>query len=296
MLLLSLLLAAVTGCGQGLKKFVQDMSIRKTFEGSSKDEAKPGNIFYSYDYKEKQDVYNIDLGIKVLEQSLFSNRNVLLNLIPTLEYHVDKRDTFKTNNASVGLNIQYQFWGITDTLTKKGHDVAPYFLLSSNYQGDFVKDEEVLKVKGYLSVLSPFGLRPSVGTYNKSENLYFRYYPYVGYERYNKLTSEQRRTSSFGAARLFFELWPGSIKKVTNGDGAVQYKGYVQLTLDASVRVSIDDKLYSIGNNHWVSAGLNYYFLGMDKVGLGVEYSQGYDPTNNFVENKKLTIGIKIKT
>jgi len=279
---------------QSVSEFLKTVGIRKTFDGSKKDEAKPASFFYTKDIKNKSDIYAVDLGLKITEWELLPNSPLTLTVAPTLEYHVNKTDTFTVNNAAAGVNIQSQLWRTSDGITPGGHSIAPWVLLSSNLQRDYVKKTNLLKVKGYLSIISAKGLRPSLGIQNNSRSVYFRFYPYVGYEYYRGLKTEITSSSSYLTERLFFEFWPGLTKNVEVTGGTAKKK-ILQITFDYSLRQKINDDYYKVNDTHFIDIGLNYYLLGNDKLGIGAEYSEGFDPGSNFQGVKKIALGVKLK-
>jgi hypothetical protein len=276
-----------SGKAQSFYKWFENnnVSIRKTFDGSKKDEAKPATFLLGRDFISDFRYSTIDFGLKISQIELLKNSNSPLLFYPKIEWHKDgsKKDKEK-NSLSAGVNMEF-FPIPAKTHVSKGWTVAPWIQGSLDYQNDYIKKVKTIKSKAYISLYgvgkgSPGGTKVR----NASGALLLRYYPYSGIENY-KAINGSKETATYWANRLFVELYP-----IAKGD-----KQYVQVTLDYTYRVKLKDNLYKRSNLSWFSAGLNIYPDGLGKFGFGIDYIKGDDSGDNFTVTDKITFGIKAK-
>lgn len=269
------------------------VSIRKTFDGSSKDEGKPATFFWNKDYENDNEEYvTIDLGIKITEWQPFENTTLLF--LPKFEWHKDGREAAgkKKNDVSAGLNIEYYPF---DALNK----MRPWFMGSADIQRDIVKELTTFKPKFFLSLYGNKQWMPGSQTNNCKGVFVLRYYPYSGIEHF-KATDVSKVNATYWANRFFAEYWPITSPRKFKGTGEERVvdkeeKRYLQFTIDLTHRKVLEDKLFDRGDLYWIAIGANLYFDGAGKYGIGLEYTKGDDPAANFVETKKLSVGLKIK-
>lgn len=259
--------------------FLDNVSLRRTFDGTSKDEQKPASINWIYDKENNYRYLTVDLGLKITEIELFPKRNFIITIIPKLEWHKDESpsEEKKKNNLSGGVNIEYLPYAINS------HYLVPFAIGSTDYKYDFIKQQGLLPVKIWLSAKSIRRWGPGSNINNEKGNLAFRYYLYTGMERY-ELLSKINKVSSFWSNRVFFELYP--IPSESNN---------FQITFDYSYRMQVKDELYTLDDMSWLSIAMNYYFDTKQRVGIGVDFNHGNDPTSEFVKTNKLALGIKLK-
>lgn len=250
--------------------------LRKTFDGSSKDEQKPASFFFFHDFKKKADYATIDVGAKLAELELNPYGSSALILVPKLEYHLSTQDSVEKNIFSAGANVEFIPLG--------GWAVDPFFIFSGDYQNDNKIDLETIKLKGFVSFTGTSGIAPGASIRNGDSAIVFRWYPYTGYEKFISNTKENL-SSDYWATRLFFEWWPFPVHDKT----------FVQLTFDYTYRVSLDDELVGKDDIEWLSLGLNYYPDGNGKLGIGVDYSSGDDATTDFQFARRISLALKLK-
>jgi hypothetical protein len=260
-----------------------NISIRKSFDGSKKDEEKPANFFWGHDFHEKFDFTTIDAGLKISQIELLKHTNSALLFFPKLEWHKDGSNKDKKKSSfATGINAEFFPVRARTNGLPGGLKLAPFILGSFDYQNDYIKKLRTIKPKGFLSFFSNATGLP--GSSIRSGGLFFRYYPYTGFEYFQSTDSTSKR-ASYWTSRLFFELYPIAAGK---GD-------FVQITFDYSYRVKVKDNLYQKGNVNWLSVGLNIYPDGKGKIGFGLDYSRGDDPANSFAETDKISFGLKLK-
>lgn len=262
-----------------------NISIRKTFDGSKKDEDKPANFFWGKDFENDFSYTTFDFGLKISQIELLGNtKESSLLFYPKLEWHKDgsKKDKEK-DNLSAGVNMEF----IPVTAKAPGFSgwkLVPWLLGSLDYQNDYIKELKTVKLKGYVSLFGTTAGLPGSDIRNGGGALILRYYPYSGIERFTN-TDSSSKSATFWANRIFFEFFP-----VTTLE-----KQFIQITFDYTYRSKLKDKLYGNENLSWFALGLNFYPDGQGKIGLGFEYSKGEDPSDNFTVTKKINFGVKIK-
>jgi len=293
-----LLISTITVSAQEAKtdtlqpKFVQQINkattwltdkgvqVQRTFDGS-KSESKPAAISWNSDYENKKFFTVIDAGIKLAQLEVFPNSTKFILLFyPKVEWHrntINEGDK-KKNNLTGGLNTEF-IWSIGEHWYEN-----PYITGSFDYKKDFIKDLKTTQAKAYFSFSGIQEGDPGAAVRNSTDAIVFRYYPYIGIEHYRSI-DKMRQKASMWANRLYIELYPLSRN---------EYK-YIQLSVDYTYRKVFSDNLYNQGNLDWLALSLTFYPGGNDKLGLGLDYSQGEDPTSNFVKTKLLALGIKLK-
>lgn len=256
----------------------QGFQIRRTFDGT-KSETKPAAIAWNSDYENKKFFTVIDAGIKLVDFELLPNSTVGWTAYPKLEWHrntIDD-DAKKKNNLSGGLGTEFLYNG--------GQWYSrPVITGSFDYKKDFVKNLKTIQYTIFATFQGKKTGQPGGQAKGKNDELIFRYYPYSGFEQYRSIGQTGQKASMW-ANRLYIEFFPISNR---------EYQ-YLQLTFDYTYRKVFSDNLYNNGNMEWLMLGLNFYPSGKTNLGLGLDYSQGEDPTSNFVKTKLLALGIKLK-
>lgn len=262
-----------------------NISIRKSFDGSKKDEEKPASFFWGLDHTSDFSYTVFDAGLKISEVELLKNTKSSLLFFPKLEWHKDGSNKEKEKNSlSGGINMEFFPIRAASPPLPGGIKLAPFLLGSYEYQRDYIKDLKTTKPKLFLSFYSNSAGLPGSQIRFKSGAFFLRYYPYTGIEWYKTTDSEGKR-ASYWASRIFLEAYP--IPSFT--------KEYFQLTFDYTYRSKLSDNLFGKKDLNWLSVGANFYPDGRGKIGLGLEYSKGDDPSNNFVDTDKISFGLRLK-
>jgi|GEM_PF-1261821 len=262
-----------------------NIGIRRSYSSSSKDENKPASFFYYRDYKNDLDYVTMDLAIKISEFSLFDND---LIFYPKIEWHKNSNAENKVNSLAGGVNLEYFPINFRDQSESKedGWLLAPWFQGGFSYSNDRVKELQTLNSNLLISFKSNIPFLPGSQVRRENGSLIFRYFVYSGFEHYSNAEIKNEATTYF-LNRVFMEFWPLKSRDLT--------KQYLQLTLEANYRVGLNDKLYQQGNNEWIVSGLNFYPLGNQNIGFGLEVSNGYDPKNSFSKTGRMTFGLNLK-
>lgn len=259
-----------------------NVSLRKTFDGSAKDEGKPAFFGWNQDYENNSEFVTVDAGLKISEFPFLKKWSSVQLLYPKLEWHKDGTPGKEKNNLAGGVNFEFFPY-------QAAKGPALWSTASTEYKYDFVKDENNVNLKGYLSLKGNANYLPGANTRDRSNQFFLRYYPYSGVEYYtiNRLENGEMKKleSTMWASRLFIEYYPIRSFK----------KQYFQLTFDYSYRFIIADNLFKKPDPYYLTVGANFYPDGIGKFGFGFDYSVGDDPTGNFIKVQKLTLSIKIK-
>ncbi|AGA78187.1 hypothetical protein [Echinicola vietnamensis] len=264
-----------------------NIGLRKTYSGSSKEEQKPASVFFNRDTKNNVNFLTVDMGLKISEWDVFKNASfndkTSLLFYPKVEYHKNTSEEDEKDALSAGVNMEF-FPVPYKTPVTEGWNLAPWFQGSVDYKRDKVNDLNTMNYQLYFSLFSARPFLPGGNARANNGSLIFRYFVYSGYERYAD-TKGSLGESSYWSNRLFMELWP--IPALS--------KEYLQLTFEYNYRLSLQDDLYQLGSVDWMSMGINVYPTGKSNLGIGLEYSQGNDPTNSFTDTGRLLIGLNIK-
>ncbi|QKJ28846.1 hypothetical protein HQ865_03440 [Mucilaginibacter mali] len=256
-----------------------NIALRRSFDGA-KEEAKPASILWNNDYENKLYYTVLDMAVRVSELDLLQTGHTSLVFYPKFEWHknsIDKDDK-KKNNLTGGINTEF-------LVSVANHWWAhPFITGSFDYKNDLVKSLETTQTKGFLSFSGSHNFEPGAPVRNDTKAVIFKYYPYTGLEYYNSINKGSQK-ASFWANRFYAELNPIS---------RYQYN-FMQITIDYTFRKVLNDNLYNMGNVHWLSIGANIYPDGKGNLGLGLDYSEGEDPSSNFTRTKMLALGIKLK-
>jgi len=253
-------------------------ALRKTLDGS-KDEQKPATIMLNNDYENNFRYFTIDLGVKILEKTPVNQDHILWTLFPKVEWHKDgiPKDDKKKNNVTAGLNSELVMTFADPWITR------PVITSSYDYKDDLIKKIKTTQLKGFITFTGTKNFAPGASTRTKGHVLIFRYYPYLGFERYQDV--QNNTSASLFVKRIFAEFYP--VSTLTHQ--------HLQLTVDYAERTVMSDDLFKQGDMHWLSLGLNIYPDGKGKIGIGLDYSKGEDPSSNFVKTDRLALGLKLK-
>lgn len=256
------------------------VAIRKSFDGA-KEEQKAASILWNEDYKSDQHYFVIDAGIKIYEFDLTPKKwqRTQIFMSPVVEWHKDNIPDAdkKKNNLSGGLNAELVH------RAQSGHWYeSPSATLSFSYKDDLIKKLNTLQSKLYLTFSGRRNGSPGA-SHRVNDLLFFRYYPYLGFEQYNDLSSKY--LASYLIQRIYFDMYP--VRDAANT--------FIQISFDYTHRVKTSDNLFNKQNQHWLSVALNFFPTGDEKFGIGVDYNRGADPNSNFVPTDRLSLGVKFK-
>ncbi|WP_430966766.1 hypothetical protein [Spongiimicrobium sp. 2-473A-2-J] len=255
--------------------FEENVSIRKTFDGS-KNENKPATFALFEDHRSDNDFISADIAIKIVEWELFENTGSILSLFPVVEYHRSSNDNDEKDKLSAGLNVEYY-------LGNQGI-LRPYLLSNFAFKRNLLESTNEIKYVGQLSL---FGTKPGQPGYklrfdNEEGDYKGTYYPYLGFE-YNEIpdliAEGEIENLSIIFVRVFFEYWfsPKSVQFILNG---------IYRNLISASTIKNDLPL--------VNLSLNYYPGNQDKISIGLDYKNGYDPDSKFTKVESTSLSLKL--
>jgi hypothetical protein len=258
------------------KDFFKNIKIRKTFDGSV-EENKPASFNLFENHKSSNDFFNVDIALKIIEFELLEDSDMTLTLYPVAEWHKSTNEEDEKDKLNFGLNSEYYF-GIDWKL-------KPYILSNFVFKRNLLDNINEVKYVGQLSFFSTeTGYPGAKWVFDDKTTLKGIWYPYIGYE-YNEIPDliTEGSTESFSLIfiRIHLEYWflPNTIQLVFNG----VYKN----TLNTSDELKSDLPLGDVS--------LNYYPGKQDKVSIGIDYQNGYDPDAKFQQIEVTSLSLKIK-
>jgi hypothetical protein len=253
------------------------IAIRKGFSASTKDDAQPASVFWYKDFITQNHYTSVDLAVKYQGYEFALGPKSSLLLFPKVEWHkngdTSNNNKSTKNTLTAGGNIEFDY--------QVSPGLTPYIIGTADYKKDYVKKNETLNLCGYLSLFCASSFLPgSMKVRDANGRIIFRYYIYTGYEYYKSVAKGSQATA-FWASRFSAELNP--------------LPPNLQFTFDYTYRVKVADQLYRQGDVYWFCTGLNYYFDTKKRIGIGIDYSKGYDPNSSFTNTDKIDIGLKLK-
>ena len=284
--------------GSKISQWMQkhNISIRKTFDGS-KNESKPAAIqWVNNANSNEEDHYLVDIAVKLMEWDLLKNSQSIFTVYPVAEWHRNTKESKPVNNASGSLKLEFY------PLPLRGysHDgkpipptyneqrlftISPFLLGSVEFERDFYENQNELKASLSASLASNKRWLPGSDFRKRNGAFIGRYYPYLGYEYYEPISSEQKKHASFGVARLYIEYWP--VSGIENQ--------YLQMTLDWIYRYSLHSESIESDKIDLLTASISFYLDGRGNIAIGYEYLRGEDPKSGFSFREQSTIGLRIK-
>lgn len=255
--------------------FDNNVSIRKTFDGS-KNENKPATFALFEDHKSSNDFISADIAVKISEWELLQDSPSSLSFFPVVEYHRSSNENDEKDKLSVGLNGEYYFGN--------NWSLKPYLLSNLAYTRNLLEGVNEIK---YVSQFSFFGTKKGQPGHkfrfdNEVADYKGTYYPYFGFE-YNEIPDFvlDGNTEKISAVffRIFLEYWlaPKSIQFIGNG----VYRNLIS----TSSMVKKDLPLLNLS--------LNYYPGGQDKISIGIDYKNGYEPSANYALVESTSLSLK---
>lgn len=293
--IVGLLVSAGVSAESAPLKWLEDKGVqmRKSFSGTLKDSNAPAA--FAYDSPDSGDkIFRADVAVKVIEIPLYEPSGLShhgIRLAPLVEYHRSTKDLDEVNKQSVAANVEYEYGfdaGFTNAIVadikyELGHDsVLDQTIRVASLKAGVVGDIDPLPGAWFRS--GPEGKEV------------FRYYPSIGWERYEKLAIKEKRgadnvvvapaiDTSLAFARLNAEYRPF----VTVLDGRLVFI----TTYTYRHRTSGDAMVPK--SSRLFEATLDYYLDEKKRIGIGLSYQSGRDPNRNFLDETSSSLGIKIK-
>lgn len=253
----------------------RSIAIRRTFDGG-KDEQNPASLFLVREPGGKdQEFASIDIAVKTTQRDWKPGSGSLI-FYPVFDYHRSTNSAQLVHKMGAAGRIEYQ---------PVGASVAPTFLFDAKASHDWAgyTNESRLGLQFFLT--SKQAGYP--GSDNKQSWGFFRYYAYVGAERYWFGVVGEDTTMKAGFARAWIEVWPS-------------FSGmeFLQFTVDATSRHRIGDQEGVPANLSDATMGATFYLDGRghgSHVGLGFDYANGRDATVRFARRERVMLSLKVK-
>ena len=273
-----------------------NISIRKTFNGS-KDEGKPAAIqWVDDDTDSNSDHYLVDVGIKVSEWEVLKDSNSSLLIYPVVEWHKLTKNPDPIDKGTGSIKAEFRPFAIRGFFPDGTpvppsfpgqvlRTVSPLLLVGGDYTEDFEADKNEVKLSSFLTLTSNKAGLPGADFRDSKRRFRGRYYPYVGWERFDPASSLLSESVDFAVARLYLEYWPVTGLELQ----------YLQVILDYTYRERIGGRALPQDNVDLLSAGINLYLDGRGNIALGYEYQRGEDPVQGFQFKEQSTVGIRVK-
>ncbi len=282
-ILLILLITSIINCFSQDSTFIKvnkwladnNFSIRKTFDGS-KNENKPSGISFQENHKTSNDFFNIDIGVKLSEFELKSNKSSVFIFYPKIEWHKSTDSIDKKNKLDGGFNFEFIPFGLKSPnlpsgIPNNGLKLAPWFQGTSAYKRNFLDNVFETKLSLQLSLVSNYKWFPGCTIRDKKSNFRFRYYPYLGIE-FNSIPDlilkGQLEEFSTYFVRLFAETWIIPQTLQINIDGT--YREIIKNNSTLKTAIPI------------LSTSIYLYPGKQESLGIGYEYKHGYDTDSKF--------------
>lgn len=274
-----------------INEWIKDnkIAIRKTFDGSSKDENKPASLLFRENHKSNNDFLNVDLAIKLSEFEFFKNKKSILIVYPKIEWHKSTDSTDLKNKLNGGFNFEFTPFklksDIPNGLPNDGIKVSPWVQGTSSFKRNFIDNVFETKLSLQLSFVSNYKYYPGYSFRDNDDNFVARYYPYFGIE-YNNLpnliTDGEVEEFSTYFIRFFSEIWILPQR--------------VQINLDGTYREIINNDSQLRKSLPILSTSLILYPGKQESLGIGFEYKYGYDSNSKFqlVQISSLSLSWKI--
>lgn len=260
-----------------INKYLKDknFSIRKTFDGS-KNENKPANFSFFENHNSNNDFLNLDIALKLSELELLTNSYSVLIFYPKIEWHKSTDSTNLKNKLEGGINFEFIPFGLKSpnlpsNLPNNGLKIAPLFLGTSSLKKNFIDNVFETKLSLQMSLVSNYKFFPGSNIRDKKDNFRARYYPYFGFE-YNRIpdliSNGQVEEFSTYFFRFFTEIW--ILPQI------------LQLNVDGTYRKIVNNNSIIRTNLPILYTSINIYPGKQELLGIGYEYTHGYEAGNKF--------------
>lgn len=270
------------------------VQIRKTFNGTTKDALAPAS--FSYDKSAEEDSYiRADVAVKSPYfwewQSAGgggeeSSADTALSVGSNFEYHRSTKDFDEVNRQSGALTLEMESGPGT-------WDFIGDFKFELSH--DSVKSQTTRLASLRLGVAGDTPPWPDA-SFRWEPMLFFRYFPSIGAEHYDKLPITQKQNGvevtlapsvdvTLAFARLNVEVLPFY---ETLGSRVVLVATYTH-------RQRLAGSEFVPNDTYLLETSFDWYLDADRQIAIGVSHQRGFDPTRNFLEQRLTSIGLKLK-
>ncbi|WP_158858475.1 hypothetical protein [Lunatibacter salilacus] len=271
--------------------FLDRFTLRQSFQ-STNAKAEPA-IFTFTKPKEKEASWllNAAIGVNLLESS-----NTVLTLNPYFEYHKNTLIDRVQDNWQVGVSSEWQ----SRKLPQK--EWSPIFITAVKYNEDKIKNNTSFQGNFYFTPLfkgkamNPLYFWIPNNRSNFGRAFQFSYTPYIGLENENRINTEID-ASSGGIYRAVFRI----TSEVSLFPQNELWRGKFEFYLDWQYRNNFRETVADLtaAYHKYFTSSFNYTFFSEDdgnkSAKIGLDYTNGENPTRNFEQQSFYAISLKVK-
>lgn len=290
-LILASLFVSFTFSVYSQDKFIDRFTLRQSFQ-SKNDKAEPA-VFTFTKPKDKDESWllNAAIGYNLLKSS-----NSILTLDPYFEYHKNTLIDKVQDNWQAGISSE---WQSRDLSQKKW---SPIFITALKYNEDKIKNNTSFQGNIYFTPLFKgkakdpkyFWIPNNASDFGKV--FQFSYSPYIGLENENRLKTEEDSSAGNIYRALFrvtstVSLFPKNEK----------LKGKFEFNIDWQYRNNFSESVKDLTKTEhkYLTTSFNYTFFSVDdgkkSAKIGLDYTNGENPTKSFEQQSFYAISLKIK-
>lgn len=290
-----------------LGRNVPKLTLRKTTDGSSKDEAKPASIGYE-NPDTGSDYLLLDAALR-WEALECRAGSVQFLLVPGFEAHRSKFDANPVKKTASKAEAEIWWGTLRGDEGGAGSSFLPYLKLEFGETRDSIKHKNSSKYGLMVHFASNLAWRPSGWVSWKCNAipdadgavvacpLKFRWVPSLGVEYYDSLPVERTGLATIedinatvSVGRLALEYWPLMV-----GDRTVAPDARLQLLAEFTHRARLGGDALPEGSATLLTYGLTYYFDAKQAIGIGIEHEDGENPSRNFRDEERTTLSLRLK-
>lgn len=271
--------------------FFSGFTLRKSFQ-SKTSSADPAIItFLSPEGKTSSWLLNGAIGYNILE-----NNSAVLELSPYIEYNRNTLIEKEQNNWQIGFSSEWQ----PLDLLEKGW--SPVFIGVVKFYDDQVKGNTSFQGNFYFTpVFKGKGLQSNYfwipnNTSNFGNILQFSYSPHFGFENENRINTSEVESSG-SIYRMVFRITATISLFPLNENLREKF----ELNTDLQYRNNLSESVENIGAKEYTffTAGVNYLLFSFEEgkrvAKIGIDYTKGENPTNNFENQAFYALSLKLK-
>ncbi|EZH75040.1 hypothetical protein ATO12_09950 [Aquimarina atlantica] len=289
-LIITFIICADFSYSQG-GNFLNRITLRKSFQ-SKNDKAKSANFTYTNPKNKSESwLLNAAIGVNVLNDS-----NEVVTLSPYIEYHKNTLVDKEQDNWQTGLALE---WQTRDISIKKW---TPILISSLKYNEDEVKDISSFQGNLYVTAIAKGKAKKAKFFYipntivDIGRIFQFVYSPYIGLENENRISAEEI-LSEGNIYRALLRL-TSNISLFPSCDN---WKDKFEFNIDWQYRYILSEDVdnFDKEQHNFFTASFNYMFFSIDDgkktAKIGIDYTDGEDPTKNFEEQSFYAVSLKVK-
>ncbi len=271
--------------------FLDRFTLRQSFQ-STNARAEPA-IFTFTKPKEKEASWLLNAAVGY---NLLKNNSAVLRLNPYFEYHKNTLIDRMQNNWQVGLSSEWQ----SRDFTQK--QWSPIFITAIKYNEDKIKKNTSFQGNLFFTPLfkgkamDPLYFWIPNNTSNFGRAFQFSYTPYIGLENENRINTEIE-ASSGNIYRAVFRI----TSEVSLFPQNEQLRGKFMFNVDWQYRNNFRETVADLTatEHKYFTTSFNYTFFsdndGSKSAKIGLDYTNGENPTRNFEQQSFYAISLKVK-